>query len=184
MGGGENEGVESGTAGGAAGRFGCATQDHAHCMSAALEAAARVCARRGARLTRLRREVLAILWRDHAPHGAYAILEALRREGRRAAPPTVYRALDFLLAHGLVHRIESQNAYVGCPDPLRPHDGQFLICTECGNAAELSDERIRAAIRAGAGALGFRVTGETVEIAGLCARCQGEDASARGPAQP
>lgn len=151
--------------------------DHDRCMAEALDAAGRVCARRGARLTRLRREVLAILWRDHAPHGAYAILEALRREGRRAAPPTVYRALDFLLAHGLVHRIESRNAFVGCPDPRRPHDGQFLICAECGDTAELSDARIRAAIREGARALGFRVTGETIEIAGLCAHCQEKDAA-------
>ncbi len=146
--------------------------DHGRCMAEALAAASQICARRGARLTRLRREVLAILWRGHAPQGAYAILDALRREGRRAAPPTVYRALDFLLAHGLVHRIESRNAYVGCPDPHRPHEGHFLICAGCGDAAELGGERIREAIRADARALGFRVTGETVEITGLCARCQ------------
>lgn len=149
-----------------------AEHDHDRCIAEALAAASQVCARRGARLTRLRREVLAILWRGHAPQGAYAILDALRSQGRRAAPPTVYRALDFLLAHGLVHRIESQNAYVGCPDPYRPHQGHFLICTGCGDAAELGGGRIREAIRADARALGFAVTGGTIEITGLCARCQ------------
>ncbi|MFQ5784710.1 MAG: Fur family transcriptional regulator [Alphaproteobacteria bacterium] len=152
--------------------FADAGHDHARCVSEALEAAARLCARRGARLTTLRRRVLELVWGSHAPQGAYAILETLHRDGRRAAPPTVYRALDFLLGHGLIHRIESLNAFVGCPAPGRPHVGQFLICSACGCAAELDDRRIGVAIRDSAGKAGFRLEGQTIELRGLCPRCQ------------
>ncbi|MGB8273652.1 MAG: transcriptional repressor, partial [Alphaproteobacteria bacterium] len=123
-----------------------AAHDHGSCVAAAVEHAARLCAKRHARLTDLRRHVLELVWRSHEPVGAYAILETLRREGRKAAPPTVYRALEFLLAHGLVHRIESLNAFVGCVRPGSAHGGQFLICSACGAAAELNDGRIGRAV--------------------------------------
>ena len=88
------------------------------------------------------------------------------------APPTVYRALDFLLQHGLVHRIESLNSYVGCPDPLKPHGGQFLICRSCGLTAELNDHRIDQAIRNSANQAGFAVGRPMIEIEGLCPYCR------------
>src|SRR3954453_3718975 len=91
--------------------------DHADCVAAALGAAERLCARRGARLTELRRRVLELIWRSHEPIGAYALLDRLGRERGRVAPPTVYRALEFLIAHGLVHRIASLNAFIGCVHP-------------------------------------------------------------------
>ncbi len=123
-------------------------------------------------LTPLRRRVLELVWRSHKPVGAYAILSALRRRGRAAAPPTVYRALEFLLEHGFVHRIASQSAYVGCVEPGPHHAGQFLICAKCGNAAELNDARIERAVGRRARRLGFAVERQTVEIAGLCPRCR------------
>ena len=86
--------------------FGRARHDHTDCLAQAMHAAERLCALRGARLTKLRRRVLELVWRSHDPVGAYAILDALREDGRAAAPPTVYRALDFLSEQGLVHRIE------------------------------------------------------------------------------
>src|SRR5919204_1424092 len=101
----------------AASPFQAASHDHDSCIDRALDRAAQLCEERGARLTALRREVLALVWRGHEPVGAYAILEALRRSHPGAAPPTVYRALDFLIEHGLIHRIESLNAYVGCSRP-------------------------------------------------------------------
>ncbi len=110
-------------------RFTSADHDHGHCVATALDAAASLCQRRRARLTPLRRRVLELVWRSHEPQGAYDILDTLGERGRRAAPPTVYRALDFLLGQGLIHRIESLNAFVGCRDPDTPHAGQFLICT-------------------------------------------------------
>jgi len=155
----------------AAASFSGARHDHRHCVSGALAAAARLCAERGARLTPLRRRVLELVWRSHAPIGAYDILEALAAEQGPTAPPTVYRALDFLLAQGLVHRIESLNAFVGCVHPDGSHGGQFLICDDCGAAAEVHDPRVDAAVARRAEELGFTVARKTIEVRGLCPAC-------------
>ena len=96
------------------------SHDHAQCIDAALDKAADLCSRRGARLTKLRRRVLELVWQGHAAVKAYDLLGALDRGAGAAKPPTVYRALDFLIAHGLVHRLESLNAFVGCPAPEAP----------------------------------------------------------------
>jgi len=98
----------------------------------ALEQAALLCQQRGARLTELRRRVLEIIWNSPAPLGAYAILDILRDEGRPGAPPTVYRALDFLLEQGLIHRLASLNVFTGCRQPGSHHGGQFLIVRSAG----------------------------------------------------
>jgi Fur family zinc uptake transcriptional regulator len=153
-------------------RFTSADHDHGHCIATALDGAGELCQRRGARLTALRRQVLEMVWRSHEPQGAYTILETLNRQGRRAAPPTVYRALDFLLGHGLIHRIESLNAFVGCPTPSQPHTGHFLICDGCGGAAEVNDHRIGDALHASANDIGFKIERETIELRGLCPGCQ------------
>lgn len=137
-----------------------------------MEGAESVCARRGARLTALRRRVLELVWSSHAPVGAYDVLRRLGRERGGAAPPTVYRTLDFLLGHGLIHRIESLNAFVGCARPGRAHAGQFLICAECGTIAEVEDARVDAAIAHRAAALGFAVRHTTVEVEGVCSPCR------------
>ncbi len=123
------------------------------------------------RLTALRRRVLELVWRGHRPVGAYEILNRLGGAGRAAAPPTVYRALDFLLGQGLVHRIESRNAFIGCADPGASHSGQFLICDRCGNTLELDDDDIAGSVRRSAEQLGFRVAGQLVEVRGLCPAC-------------
>jgi Fur family zinc uptake transcriptional regulator len=146
--------------------------DHDHCIADALAAAEALCAQRGIRLTETRRRVLELVWRGHAPVGAYEILEALRTEGRGAQPPTVYRALDFLIEQGLVHRIESRNAFIGCTRHSERHSYQFLICRNCGSVAELTNPRIAEAIEAGAAAEGFATQRSTVEIEGQCAECR------------
>ena len=146
--------------------------DHARCHGDAMAAAERQCEARGVRLTEQRRQVLDLIWRSHAPIGAYTLLDKLREEGVRAQPPTVYRALEFLTENGLIHRIESLNAYVGCATPAEHHGGQFLICTGCNSAAELNDSGIGTAIAARAKEIGFAVTRATVEIAGLCPNCR------------
>ena len=146
--------------------------DHAGCVEAALGDAERLCARRGARLTKLRRRVLECVWRSHAPVGAYDILDALRAESRRAAPPTVYRALAFLMEQGLVHRLESRNAYIGCAMPAAPHSGQFLICGECGTVGEVADSAIAQAVARRTEELGFSLHRQTIELTGLCPQCR------------
>jgi Fur family transcriptional regulator, zinc uptake regulator len=148
-----------------------ASHDHDHCLSDALGEAETLCAQRGARLTPIRRRVLEIIWQSHAPIGAYDILDALRKEGRSAQPPTVYRALDFLLAQGLAHRITSLNAYIGCTAPGRSHGAQMLICERCGTVAEIDDMRIGDTVTSAARAVGFRVTNQALEVVGVCREC-------------
>lgn len=145
--------------------------DHANCIQQAMGDAAAICVSRGARLTPLRKRVLEIIWQSHRPLGAYDILEVLRRDGRSAAPPTVYRGLEFLLEQGLVHRIASLNAFVGCSRPGHAGPGQFLICEACGIAAEVNDRRLEAAIGDTAESEGFSASGHTVEISGRCPNC-------------
>jgi Fur family zinc uptake transcriptional regulator len=147
--------------------------DHDLCIDTALAAAAELCRRRGARFTPLRRRVLELVWGGHAPVGAYQVLDRLRHDGRPAAPPTVYRALDFLISQGLVHRLESLNAFIGCPRPDQRHRAQYLICERCGEAAEVEIAGLEGTIEAAAVAHDFQVSGQTVEVRGLCASCRG-----------
>ncbi len=146
--------------------------DHGHCVADAIEKAEQICASRGSRLTKMRRRVLDIVWESHVPVGAYDILERLNAGGGRTAPITVYRALEFLMAHGLVHRLSSLNAYTGCDLPGTPHGAHFLICNACGAAAELQDDQIDRAISRGASKAGFAVDAPVVEVRGLCPACR------------
>nr|WP_314492791.1 zinc uptake transcriptional repressor Zur [uncultured Pseudomonas sp.] len=147
--------------------------DHSRCVHSALTEADDLCARQGLRLTALRRRVLELVWQSHKPLGAYDILAVLsEQDGRRAAPPTVYRALDFLLENGLVHRIASLNAFIGCTHPEHAHQGQFLICKSCHVALELEQASISEAILASAAEVGFSVENQTVEVVGLCGNCR------------
>lgn len=148
-------------------------------IEAALLAAERHCSSRGASLTPLRRQVLRLVLAAPQPIGAYALLERLKTERGPAAPPTVYRALDFLLEHGLIHKLERLNAFLPCVDPDEPcehgcahdHPHQFLICTRCGRTAEIADHGVAHALDHAAARLGFRPARATVEVEGLCAAC-------------
>jgi Fur family zinc uptake transcriptional regulator len=146
--------------------------DHARCIDDALSRAADLCARRGTRLTELRRRVLELVWQRHAAVKAYDLLGELGAQGGSTKPPTVYRALDFLIGHGLVHRLESLNAYVGCPAPDASHQGQFLICDACGNVSEFEAPAIGAAIAEQATRQRFAVGGQTIEVRGTCRECR------------
>jgi Fur family zinc uptake transcriptional regulator len=137
-----------------------------------LQDAERLCLQRGSRLTALRGRVLEIIWRSHNPLGAYAILDILRADGRRGAPPTVYRALDFLLEQGLIHRLASRNLFIGCPHPGDRHQGQFLICQRCGKVSEIDSPHVARAIDAEAAERQFEVQCRTVEILGHCRLCR------------
>jgi len=141
-------------------------------VQSALRTAEQLCQRRGLRFTPTRRRVLELVWDSHKPIGAYDILGALGRESASAAPPTVYRALDFLIEAGLVHRLDSLNAFVGCPDPANRHAGQFLICTCCRTVSELSDPEIEQLIAGRAAAGGFVAMRQVLEIEGLCNQCR------------
>jgi len=144
---------------------------HKHCMQSAIFRVEIDCASRGLRLTKIRRRVLELVWKNHEPVKAYDILEILKAEKKGAAPPTVYRALDFLQEEGFVHRIESQNAYIGCGEPGHDNTAQFLICIACGAAAELDDSEIQELINVKASYLGFKSQHQTIEVHGLCTEC-------------
>jgi Fur family zinc uptake transcriptional regulator len=145
--------------------------DHGACMADTLAAAEALARSRGEKLTKLRRRVLEIVLESHRPAGAYDILGALTRDGGRPAPPTVYRALDFLRAQGFVHRIDSLNAFAACFAPAKAHRSHFLLCRACGSAREIENPALDAALASAASAAGFATENETVEITGLCADC-------------
>jgi Fur family transcriptional regulator, zinc uptake regulator len=145
-----------------------------------LDAAAAACTGRGAQLTPLRRTVLGLVLESPRPVGAYALLDQLKSDRARAAPPTVYRALEFLLEQRLVHRLEKLNAFIAChvhdcggPNDKHGHEhpAQFLICGACGTVTELEEPQISRALDAAASRAGFRPSRATVEIEGTCAHC-------------
>lgn len=150
-----------------------------------LNRAEAVCQHRGATLTELRRQVLGMILDAAAPTGAYELLDRLRQTRRGAAPPTVYRTLDFLLEQGLIHRLERLAAFVGCvagctADPdgeSHAHAAQFLICRNCGRVAEMQDDDVAAVLARVAKEAGFTISNATVEAEGLCSTCR----SARAP---
>ena len=154
------------------------THNHKKCISEAMAAADLCCDKAGLTFTPLRRKVFELVWSSHGPIGAYELLDRLKDSHRKAAPPTVYRALDFLMEHGLIHRIESLNAYIGCGDPARHHGGQFLICQDCKTVAELDDEAVARAVASRANAMGFTVRQQTVEVIGRGADCSSGSSNA------
>ena len=145
--------------------------DHSRCQREVLSAAQRVCEQRKVRLTNRRRQVLEILLNSHQPLGAYDILALMNRgaEGERVAPPIVYRALEFLLEQGLIHRIESLNAFIHCVHPGHDRAPQFLICRDCDRVAEVERDP---GLLVQADDLGFRADHSVVEITGTCAECR------------
>jgi Fur family zinc uptake transcriptional regulator len=144
--------------------------NHDACAARALAQADQLCRTRKVRFTPVRRQVLEAIWDSHAPIGAYDILAKMNAGGARNAPMAVYRALDFLLAQGLVHRVQSQNAFIGCPHPGDDHDSQLLLCRKCGSVAEINSAPLAAALSQAAP--GFLVEQRVVEISGLCPHCK------------
>lgn len=152
---------------------------HVEDASAFVTAVEAACQERGLRLTPIRARVLGLVAEAGKPVKAYDLLEQIRSgnssdsEGAgAAAPPTVYRALDFLLANGFIHKLESVNAFVACHHPsTAQHSVPFLICDHCHSAVELEDKAVVAALDERARALGFVPQAQTLEVHGLCARC-------------
>ncbi len=152
---------------------------HVDDASGFVDAVEHACRERGLRLTPIRARVLGLIADAGKPVKAYDLLEqitlAKSSEGEgtgAAAPPTVYRALDFLLANGFIHKLESVNAFVACHHPnAAQHSVPFLICSRCHAAVELEDKQVVAALDERARALGFEPQAQTLEVHGLCARC-------------
>jgi Fur family zinc uptake transcriptional regulator len=147
--------------------------DHDRCTADALKHAEMLCAERAQRLTPIRRQVLEILLTSHKPLGAYEIIDRVAAAGPRPAPITIYRALDFLLDNGLVHRIESRNAFIACVNNHASGDPVvFLICEKCGDVGESASAAVAEQIKSAARAAGFTPKTPVVEISGVCANCR------------
>jgi Fur family zinc uptake transcriptional regulator len=150
------------------------THNHQQCIDTALASAKQLCIKKSVNLTPVREQVLTIILQSHQPSGAYSILDTLAEAaepGAKPAPPTVYRALEFLLDQQLIHRITSLNAYIACCRPARSHKGHFLICQVCRQAVELNSTDISEAINSAAQKQGFAVAHEGLEVFGTCAEC-------------
>lgn len=150
--------------------------------SAALQRAEQICAARGVRLTPLRRRVLQLVQQKSGAVKAYDLLAQLSTEDHAAKPPTVYRALDFLLAQGLIHRVDSLNAFVGCSHPDTPHAAHLLICRDCGRVEELHDATLEAALERALAASGWQQPQARLEVLGVCPQCAGVEAKDRAGA--
>jgi Fur family transcriptional regulator, zinc uptake regulator len=148
--------------------------DHERCASDAIAYAEAQCAARAQRLTPIRRQVLEALLASHNPLGAYEIIERMAGKDGRPAPITVYRALDFLRENGLVHRIESRNAFVACGHNHAGSDPVvFLICERCGAVGEAPGGAVAEALKASARVAGFAPKNPLIEIVGICSHCRG-----------
>lgn len=150
--------------------------DHDRCTADALAHAEARCAERSQRLTPIRRRVLEVLLGSHKPLGAYEIIELGATDGGvRPAPITVYRALDFLRDNGLVHRIESRNAFVACVNNHASGDlVVFLLCERCGEVGEAPSAAVADQLKSAARAAGFTPKAPVIEITGVCAHCRRE----------
>lgn len=137
-----------------------------------LKLAETLCNQREVRLTPQRSKVLELVCAADGPIGAYDILDRLRQTIENPAPPTVYRALDFLLEQGLIHKLESLHAFVGCSHPDHPHASQFLICSDCGDVREIENSGIADGLRQAQKNSGFKAKRPVVELLGTCAQCQ------------
>ena len=148
-----------------------ATHRHVHAPAAFIGAVESACDTRGLRLTPLRQRVLELIAAEEKPIKAYDLLDRLRAERNGAAPPTVYRTLDFLLANSFIHKLESVNAYISCHHPSERHTVPFFICNVCSGATELCDERVSTLLVEQARQMGFTPEAQTLEVHGVCARC-------------
>lgn len=141
-----------------------------------LDQAAALCKARGASLTPIRRQVLALLRLQPGGLKAYDLLEQIKAVRPSATPPTVYRALDFLIEHGLAHRIGRINHFVACNHDCHAEAGLFLVCPGCGKVTELHDEVALAALSRSLEAAGHTLSGTEIELSATCHDC--------GPPQP
>lgn len=150
-----------------------AAHDHDACTQDALARAEATCRAARLRFTPVRRRALEILLEAHRALGAYEVLERLAGEGFGTQPPVAYRALDFLVEHGLAHRIRRLNAFTACTHPGESHTPVFFICRSCDALAEAPGRSVRSALEKSAEHMGFCLEIANIEALGLCPACRG-----------
>lgn len=147
------------------------THDHSHCVATALAAAEKRCSENGLRFTPVRRAALEILLTKHRAMGAYEVLEELSSRGHGTQPPVAYRALDFLVLHGLAHKIQRLNAFVACTGGALDHSPAFMICRKCDRVSE-AHVAGSLGLKETAEAAGFAIEHIVIEAEGICPRCR------------
>ncbi|HTA65986.1 MAG TPA: transcriptional repressor [Xanthomonadaceae bacterium] len=143
-------------------------------MSAdSIKAVMKACAQRGLRLTPLRADVLRLVTESAKPVKAYDVLSRISESDAISSPPTVYRALDFLLENGFIHKLESINSYVACIAPQSSHIATFLICDRCDAATEVIEDHVRTLLDSRSREMKFAPSTrtQTLEVHGLCKEC-------------
>ncbi|MFA6162453.1 MAG: transcriptional repressor [Methylobacter sp.] len=145
--------------------------DHKKCVSDALGTAEQLCVVRGVQLTPIRHQVLELIWDSHKAVKAYELLDRIKPLQNAAKPATIYRALDFLIEQGLIHRVESLNAFVGCSCSGHQHEQLLLICNNCQEVEERSAPEVMQALSLEITQADFIVHSKAIEIHGICAKC-------------
>lgn len=153
--------------------IGFSSHNHSHCIADGIGVVEKYCKTHRLQFTPVRRRVLEILLQEHRALGAYEILDFLRNEGLGSQPPVAYRALDFLVKNGFVHKIERLNAFIACMHPGETHAPVFMICRLCDSVAEAQREPMQGQLGDVARAAGFLIERTVVEAEGLCPNCQG-----------
>ena len=153
------------------------THDHTCCRNKAIQTAEHLCTERGVKLTPTRRKVLELIWESHQAVKAYDLLDRIKPLDRSAKPATVYRALDFLMEQGLIHRVESLNAFIGCSCSERQHEQLLLICVQCHEVEERPGVAVMEAVARESEQAGFTIHRKAIEVHGLCAHCAASKAS-------
>jgi len=149
-------------------------QDHDHgaCVAGALGRAKQRCQEKGIKWTALREQVFQHVTASHRPISAYDLIESLAKEGKRLAPVSVYRILDVLREAGVVHRLESRNAFFAC---MTGHFGErqmvAFVCRECECVSEMEAPEAFRAIGEVSAEAGFNTLAIMVEVNGICAEC-------------
>lgn len=150
-----------------------------HRVDDALAVAEQLCAERGRRFTPIRRKVLELLLQHQRSLKAYELLDEIRAVHPNATPPTVYRALDFLLEEGLVHKVDSLNTFIACGDAAGAPHNLLVVCTACGAVAEIHDDIVRNRLANRIESAGFRLAGQEMEVKALCQDCLASGATAK-----
>ncbi|MDO9161901.1 MAG: transcriptional repressor [Methylococcaceae bacterium] len=145
--------------------------DHKKCVSKALGMAEHLCGVRGVKLTPIRQQVLELIWDSHKAVKAYDLLDRIKPLQHAAKPTTIYRALDFLIEQGLIHRVESLNAFVGCSCSGHQHELLLLICKCCNDVEERLAPKVMAALSQEFSQAGFVASSKAIEAQGICVKC-------------
>ena len=140
-------------------------------MTSTLKKAEAYCKENAYQFTEPRKKVLSILLDHDEPLGAYRILETLTTKSTKPKPPTIYRAIDFWLKHGFIHKVESVNGYIACKQCKSHTNIDLLVCDICKRVTEIHLKPLEDRIKNKKDLMGFKPNIISTEIHGTCKKC-------------